>query len=315
MKPRVLVTGANGFVGAAVVRALAAAGWRVRAASRRPAAGADEQVGIADLAGRIDWRPVLQDVDAVVHLAALTHAGGLRGARALARYRAVNVDASSALARAAGEAGIGRFVFMSSIKVNGEATERGRAFTPAGPPAPEDNYGMTKLAAERAIGDALQEAARVTVLRPPLVYGRGLKGNLLHLMQAIARGVPLPLGGLDNRRSLLAVDNLAAAVVASLGRETPGAVCYTLADVTLSTTGLVEAAASALAVRARLFAVPAALWRLLRVLPVTGPAARRLSGDLEVDPSLALAELDWRPVDLLERALGDVAEELGKAPA
>ena len=301
---RVLVTGAPGFIGRVVCARLERHGIGVVRHARRVAddvpGGAAADV-IGDIAGPIDWRPWLDGVDAVVHLAAVTHSGGLRARRARAHYFTVNVDATRALAEQARECGVRRFVYLSSIKASGERSARDgatfRALSAADPPAPEDNYGRSKLAAERALAGICAEAPMDAIaLRPPLVYGPGVRGNFARLLDLIARGVPLPFAAVDNRRSLIYVDNLAGAIECALNSApAPGLRSYTLADVTVSTPMLVRGLAEALGVPARLVRVPSSVLALLARLPGPGAALSRLTGNLVVDADAARRELDWHP--------------------
>lgn len=305
---RVLVTGANGFVGRALCRQLAARGVEVTALVRSPCdiAGARHVHAVGDFTAVTEWRPWLTGLDAIAHLAALTH-DGTRGASA-ADFHALNVDVSRHLAEAAVESGIRRFVYLSSIKVNGESSRRERgvihACSAADVPAPEDDYGRSKLEAEQALRALWSRVdGALTVLRPPLVYGPGQKGNLPRLMALVARGVPLPFAALDNRRSLIHVDNLASAIVRALGIGSAGQRCYTLADVDVSSAELVRAIAQGLGVAARLVSVPGVLLDALAWLPVVGPRLRRLTGSLLVDARAIENDLGWYPSLPFEQAM------------
>jgi nucleoside-diphosphate-sugar epimerase len=205
---RILVTGASGFVGRAVVAALAKDGHAVRAAVRRPAPAFPanvEIVQIGNLAEPIDWSPLLAGIDVAIHLAGIAHIGPRVGATL---YDRVNHLATAQLATAAVQAGVNRLVFMSSIRAqSGPAADH--ALTERDPPAPTDAYGRSKLAAEQAIRNA---GLSFTVLRPVLIYGPGVKGNLAMLASAAATRLPLPVKDFVNRRSLLGIDNLIAAL-------------------------------------------------------------------------------------------------------
>jgi nucleoside-diphosphate-sugar epimerase len=295
---RVLVTGANGFVGRALCRALATRGADVVAVTRGPStiAGATRVVPVGDLTEFDGWADLLEGVDGVAHLAALTHDGASHADTA--RFRAVNVDVSAKLVAAARR--VRHFVYLSSIKVNGDGARdhatAAHGYSCADEPAPEDDYGRSKLAAERALANAWpRDGGALTILRPPLVYGPGQKGNLPNLMTLVAKRVPLPFAAIENRRSLIYVDNLVDAVCAALGIATPGVRCYTVADGALSTPQLVRALASGLGVQARLFSMPAGMMRALAMSPFIGGRLRRLTGSLLVDSGAARADLGWQP--------------------
>ncbi|MEY4489666.1 MAG: hypothetical protein RIQ79_2174, partial [Verrucomicrobiota bacterium] len=219
---KVLVTGARGFVGRPVVAALRASGCEVRGAVRSaPAdAGAGAAAGYCEVvAGELgpdtDWSTALAGVEVVVHLAARVHQMSDRAADPLAEFRRVNVEGTRRLAEQAAAAGVRRLVFVSSIKVNGEGTEGGVAYMENDSPAPEDPYGVSKWEAEQALKTVgVATGLEVVVLRPPLMVGKGVKGNLASLTGAIRRGMPLPFGAItSNRRSLLDVRNLADVIV------------------------------------------------------------------------------------------------------
>ena len=262
---RILVTGASGFVGSSLVPRLKSGGHDVSVMGRN------------DVAARR-----LVGVDTVVHLANIAHA---RVARDLL-WR-VNVAGTRALAEQAAEAKVRRFIYVSSIKASGERT-RGRAFDGSENPEPEDEYGRTKLAAERALADvAARTGLETVVLRPPLIYGPGVKANFLALIRAIDAAVPLPFAGIHNRRSLLYVGNLVDAIARCVEfRGHPGRL-YVLSDgFPVSTPELCRALAHALSRRARLFSVPTGLLSAV-------PRLRPLVGDLEVNDSAIRAELSW----------------------
>ena len=305
---RIAVTGANGFVGRALCAALGAGGVEVTALVRDVVdiPGAVRVQAVGDFTAVADWQPWLGNIDAVAHLAALTH-DGTRGADG-ARFHAVNVEVSRRLAEAARACGIPRFVYLSSIKVNGESSTRAQdhvhVFSATDTPAPEDDYGRSKLAAEQLLAEIWgKDVGALTILRPPLVYGPGQKGNLPRLMALVARELPLPFGALTNRRSLIYVANLVAAMVCALSVVTPGVRCYTVADIEISTPALVRALARGMGVEAHLINVPPSLLRALAWLPVVGASVRRLTDNLVVDAHAAELELGWHPHIAFEDAL------------
>jgi nucleoside-diphosphate-sugar epimerase len=308
---RILVTGATGFVGRALVRRLLADGRAVRAAVRPASealpAGA-ETVTVDDIGPDTDWRTALAGVDAVVHLAARAHVLRDSSADAHARYRAVNTLGALRLAEAAAAAGIRRFVFLSSARVHGDHTT-GSPFNESSPLLAEDPYGRSKADAERGLA-ALGTTGRLepVILRPPLVYGPGARGNFARLVALVARGVPLPLGTVRNRRSLIFVGNLVDAIVRSLDHPSAAGETFMVSDrEDLSTPDLVRRIARALGKPARLVPVPAALLRLGGALAGRSDDVARLLDDLVVDSSKIRAFLGWSPVLTLDEGLAQTA--------
>jgi UDP-N-acetyl-alpha-D-quinovosamine dehydrogenase len=304
----VLVTGANGFVGSALCEALVASGRRVRRAVRRPDAALGQAVVVGDIGPDTDWSAALEGVDSIVHLAARTHVLRETELDALAAYRRVNVAGTERLARAATARGVRRLVLLSSVKVNGERSGA-RAFTEDDAPRPEDGYGISKWEAEQALARAAAGTALQTVvLRPPLVYGPGVKGNFLRLLGLVARGVPLPLGAIDNRRSFIYLGNLVDAIVQALDAPRATGRTYLAADgEDLSTPELVRGIAGALGVRPRLVSFPLLPLKLAASLAGRGAEFARLAGSLRVDSSRIRRELEWRPRCGLAQGLAETA--------
>ena len=309
----VLITGANGFVGRQLVRTLAAQGHAVSAATRFPMAplpGATRMLAVGDLDAMTNWHDCVRQCDAVVHLAARAHRGEPTNAAALAEFTRINVEASARLLDAALAAGVKRFVLLSSCKVYGETCARDEsgqpvAFTAHTPLAPTGPYGETKMRAEtqwlRETGHA---GASLTILRPPLIYGPGHKGNLRALMRAVAGGWPLPLAAVRNQRSFLYVGNLCEAIALALARAPAGVQrAYPLSDCTLSTPELIRALAAGLGRPARLWPWPVALLRLVGRLVGRQAAVARLCDSLLVGNAEITRDLDWRPTTGLEAAM------------
>jgi UDP-glucose 4-epimerase len=301
---RILVTGASGFVGRALVEDLAAQGHRVRAAMRQPAdifSRAVEVVAVSDLARPLEWRPLLSDINAVVHLAGIAH---ITSGIAEDLYDRVNRAATAALAAAAARDRIERLVFVSSIRAQaGPACDHPLTETDA--PHPVDAYGRSKLAAEEAIRGA---SLPFTILRPALIYGPGVKGNLADLVQLARSPWPLPFGALRNRRSLLARSNLVAAIHLALVAPAMLNETYVVADLEpLTMAGIVAALREGLGCGPRLIPVPPSLLAL--ALEATGRAHLwdRIGGNCIVDPAKLLAA-GWRPLTDTRAGLAATAQ-------
>ncbi len=311
-----LVTGAAGFVGSAfVARAAAERSGGVRAAVRDktsfPPGVAVLRIG--DLGPDTDWREALIDCSAVVHCAARVHLMSDDATDPLAAYRKANVEGSVTLARQASAAGVRRLVFVSSIKVNGEATAPGAAFTEDDPPAPADPYGISKLEAEQALlALAASTGIEVVIIRPPLVYGPGVRANFAALMRAVARGVPLPLGAVNDRRSLVAIDNLVDLINTCVEHPAAANEIFLVSDgEDLSTTELVRRLARAMGRPARLIPVPVPLLLAGAMLMGKRDIARRLLGSLQVDISKARSLLGWTPPVKVDEGLRRAVQSLG----
>ncbi|CAM5773684.1 NAD-dependent epimerase/dehydratase family protein [Bosea minatitlanensis] len=298
----ILVTGASGFVGPHVVAALAGAGWRPRLALRRPVpvpAGV-ETVLTGDLAGPIDWSAALQGVDHVVHMAGLAHAGpGLDEAL----YRRINTEATLELARAAAAAGIRRFVHLSSIKALSGAFD-GPPLSEEAPPAPADPYGRSKLAAEQGLAGLDLDWVN---LRPVLVYGPGVKANMAALLRLARLPLPLPFGGLQAPRSLLAVENLADAIRFALSPACPARQSYVVSDPEpISVAGLLTALRAGLGRGPGLLPVPEGWLGLAARLAGREETFRKLAGSLVARPE-RLLRAGWRPPAETRAALARLA--------
>ncbi len=369
---RILVTGATGFIGRALIPALVAAGYGVRAAVRGPLPARDKDRGrdssagtsafpeeqghgwhgpssqslapgengaaaphslarsspspdevlgaraeeeprvehtqVGDIGPGTRWNGALRDVGAVVHLAARVHVMAQSGSGASAEYQRVNTVGTERLALAAAETGVRRFVFLSTVKVHGEATGA-RAFTESDPPLPQDAYARSKWEAEQALRRiGARTGMEVVILRPPLVYGPGVKANFFSLLQAIARGLPLPIGAIDNRRSLIFVGNLADAIVKCIEHPAAAGGTFLVRDgEDLSTPELARRLARALDVRPRLLSVPPSWLSFGGWLTGRRDAVDRLIGSLAVDDSKIRAALGWGPPYTLDEGLAATA--------
>jgi nucleoside-diphosphate-sugar epimerase len=318
----VLVTGATGFVGGALLDALLTrpacpVTAVVRRETRLPAGV--RVCRVDELGSRTDWSDALTGCRVVVHLAARVHIMRDAAADPLAEYRSVNVAGTMALARQAAHAGVKRFIFVSTIKVNGENTLAGAAFNERDPPAPADPYGVSKAEAEAALlALASSTKMEVVVIRPPLVYGPGVKANLRTMMRWLARGVPLPLGAIrDNRRTLVALDNLVDLIITCVEHPAAANQVWLAGDSeALSTTDLLRRMAAALGVRARLIPLPVPLLVAGAALLGRSEGMRRLCGSLQVDTSKARQLLGWSPPVTVDEGLRRmVSPLLGKRMA
>lgn len=303
---RILVTGATGFVGQATLARMQKSGRPVRAALRTPASvsAAGENAVIGHIGPDTDWRQALQNVDTVVHLAARTHVLDDSDADPLAAYRDINVLGSVRLAQQAVAAGVRRLVFLSSVKVNGEATVLS-PFTETDVPAPLDAYGITKLEAENALRRIGAETGlEIAILRPPLVYGPGVKGNLLRMLALVESGIPLPLASIRNQRSLVNVDNLADAIICCVDAPAAAGSTYMVSDgEDVSTPALVGKLAAAMGHSPRLLPCPPAFLKLGATMLGKRAMALRLTGSLIVDSSRIRQELGWQARSSLDQGL------------
>jgi nucleoside-diphosphate-sugar epimerase len=306
MATTVLVTGSSGFVGKALCVSLRKQGYAVRAAVRTATSAKDGQLGqvlVGDLDEATDWSGAVAGVSVVVHAAARVHVMADTASDPLEAFRQVNVQGTLRLAAQAAQAGVRRFVYISSIKVLGEATQSGQAFNEESPTQPLDAYGVSKMEAEQGLRAlAAQTGMEVVIIRPPLVYGPGVKANFAALQRAAQRGIPLPLGLVHNARSLVGLDNLVDFVVICVTHEAAVNQTFMVSDgQDVSTAELIRGMALAAGVKARLLPVP--LWALKAVAGVLGKgdAMQRLCGDLQVDITKARRVLGWvPPVSVLE---------------
>lgn len=293
---RVLVTGANGFIGRALCETLAARGLAVRAAVRFPVALPGEVRTVGEIGAGTEWRRVLAHVDVVIHLAARVHVLRDTSTDPLADYRAVNVAGTTRLAQECAAARVPRLVFVSSIKVNGERSGVW-PFTEGDAPAPEDPYGVSKLEAEEELRSiAAATGLEAVVVRPCLVYGPGVRGNLDRLLKAIERGLPLPLASVRNQRSLMGLANLCDLLVRCATDPRAAGETFLASDGTdLSTPQLIRWLADGVGRPARLLPMPPSWLKLGARLAGAQAAYERLCGTLQVDSSKARELLEWRP--------------------
>ncbi|MDP9712905.1 UNVERIFIED_ORG: nucleoside-diphosphate-sugar epimerase [Pseudomonas fluorescens] len=303
---QVLVTGATGFVGEALVFRL------LRDKVFSPVAAVRGETRLSGLCRVVAFDmgdrallPPLAGIDVVVHCAARVHVMNDLAEGALERFRKINVEGTVRLARSAAEAGVKRFIFVSSIKVNGEMTLPGVVFKADDLPAPLDPYGLSKREAEDALrAISVETGMEVVVIRPPLVYGPGVGANFLSMMRWLERGTPLPLGAIHNHRSLVALENLVDLLNVCISHPEAAGNTFLVSDgEDLSTTQLLRRMASALGVKPRLLSIPS--WVLKTGASLIGRAdlAQRLCGSLQVDISKTIDRLGWSPVIGVDDAL------------
>lgn len=298
----ILVTGATGFVGRHLLPFLLQAGHRVRAAVRRAESVQDlarpglEVLSVGAIDGATRWDAALTEVDTVIHLAARVHVMRDTAADPATAFRQINRDGTRHLAEACAAAGVSRLVLVSSVKVMGEATN-GAPWVESDPPHPCDPYATSKWEGEKSLW-AVTQGSRLSgvVVRPPLVYGRGVGANFRRLAQAVHRGLPLPLASVRNRRSLVAVPNLTAFLELSARHpRAAGQTFFVRDEEDLSTPELIRLVAQAQGKRARLVPCPPALLRLGGALLGQRALVRRLVGSLQIGDAHARARLGWHP--------------------
>ena len=308
---RILVTGATGFVGSRLLSSQDALTRHIqfRAVTRRPLEAPFpnvEQFLISDIAEKTDWTNLLLGVDTIVHLAARVHVMDDKASNPLEEYRKANVITTLNLARQAASAGVKRFIFLSSVKVNGEKTDNGKPFTEESIADPVDPYGISKLEAEEGICEICKTTGMEYVLiRPPLIYGPGVKANYQKLMNLVQRRLPLPLGGIVNKRSMLALDNLIDFILLAVRHPKASNQLFLLSDkVALSTPQLIDRISLCMGYASkRLLSVPVQILRLVGFCLGQSAAIERLTESLEVSAHKAHQLLAWNPPLDVEQAI------------
>lgn len=305
---RVLVTGATGFVGSALVEQLAmSSSWQPMLGLRR------EQemplyypwVVTGDLSPDTDWYEALKGCGAVVHCAARVHIMDDPEADPLAAFRRANVQGTLRLAQQAAQMGVSRFIFISSIKVNGEQTIHDTAFTADDEPTPIDPYGISKFEAEQGLLDLTKRTSmEVVIIRPPLVYGSGVKGNFANMLKLVEKGLPLPFGAIHNKRSLVSLDNLVDFIITCIDHPAAANQVFLAGDGhDVSTTELLRGVGQAMGKPARLLPIPAGILMFSASILGKKDMAKRLLGSLQVDISKARELLGWEPPLTVEEGL------------
>jgi len=311
---KVLITGVNGFVGKTLSDELVIKGFNVNGTVRSVMSvdfpGAITKFVIKDIDSKTDWQNALEGVDRVIHLAARVHVMKDTAIDALSEFRRVNVEGTLNLARQAVEAGVQRFIFISSIKVNGEGSILGQPYTPEDQPAPVDPYGISKREAEYGLRQlSIETGMEVLIIRPPLVYGPGVKANFQSMMRWLDKGIPLPLGAIHNRRSLVSLDNLIDLNATCIHHPAAANQTFLAGDgEDLSTTELLQRMAAALGKKAWLIPVPSFILEWGASLVGKQAITQKLCGSLQVDISKARDLLGWKPPVSVDEALRKTAQ-------
>ena len=313
MTQRVLVTGGQGFLGKALAAGALSKGFTVRVSSRQKLVASERRLEfsqVGDLGPKTDWIAALQDVDAVVHCAGRAHVMKDTAADPLAAFRTVNFDGTLNLARQAIAADVKRFVFISSIGVNGVQSVLGNPFSATDKPNPHNAYSLSKWEAEQGLLRVAEGTGlEVVIIRPPLVYGPNAPGNFGSLVRWLRRGVPLPLGAIHNRRSMVALDNLVDLILTCIDHPAAANQTFLVSDgEDLSTTQLLQRLGRALGKPACLVPVPPALLKLGAALVGKPAIAQRLCGSLQVDISKTQQLLGWTPPLSVDEGLKRAAE-------
>ena len=309
---KLLVTGANGFVGNVLCREALVRGFSVRGAVRTdcdcPLKIKNSGIGyvaVGDINADTDWNSAIFNCDVVIHLAARVHVMSEDSDDPLYSFRLVNTLGSENLARTAAACGVKRLVYVSSIKVNGEVTDDDTCFFEQDKPNPQDAYGISKWEAEQALCRvALETGLEVVIVRPPLVYGAGAKGNFSQMLRVVALGIPLPFASIKNKRDLVYVGNLVDALIICATHPSAAGNTYLVSDgKAVSTPALLKDVAKALGVSSYVFAWPIKLLKLAGVLFGKAEQIERLVGSLQVDSSKLRRDLGWVPPYSLQKGL------------
>lgn len=296
--PKALVTGANGFVGNALIKELLVQNVSVKLSAKPSVMLPNvEYTNVWDIDKYTDWSKALLDIDVVIHLAARVHVMNDTSSNQLAEFRKVNVEGTLALATQAAKASVRRFIFVSSVKVNGESTKKDIPFTEVDISTPIDAYAISKLEAEQGLLQiANQTGMEVVIIRPPLVYGPNVKANFASMLKAVKQGIPLPLGAIHNKRSFVYVGNLVSLIECCIDHPAAKNQVFLVSDGhDLSTTELLQECAKALGVRSRLLPVSQSLIEGCAALFGKQSVAQRLCGNLQVDISKTYKLLNWKP--------------------
>lgn len=315
---KILITGASGFIGKSLLKNLLNRGFDVIAPVRNMEMIPDHdqltKIKIVNLEDNINWKTMLVDVDVVIHLASRVHIMNDNADDSLAAYRKMNVDVTINLAGNALSAGIKKFIFLSSIKVNGEVTRQGMPFRHSEVPHPKDAYAISKYEAELALFELVKNTHMgLIIIRPPLVYGPGVKANFLKILTLLNKGMYLPFASIKNKRSLIYLDNLVDLIIISALKPVSGSHIFLASDGhDLSTSELLNIMASSLPHASRLLPFPVSLLRLILFLIGKKSIAQRLFDSLQVDITHTVDVLDWKPPVSIKQALHETVESFLK---
>lgn len=308
----ILVTGSTGFLGSALCEKLMQNNISFRCAVRKlnDHYSGDEYTEVGDINSNTNWSIALYKIDCVIHCAARTHVMRETKSNSLPVYRTINVDGTKKLAEQAAKYGVKRFIYLSSIKVNGEQTQGISKYKSEDTPMPQDPYGISKWEAEQVLQDiAARTGLEVVIIRSPLVYGSEVKGNFLSMLKWINRGIPLPFGAINNKRSLVAKDNLINLIIRCIDHPAAKNKTFLVSDdEDLSTTELLQRIGFALGKPARLIPLPASFLHMSGILLGKKNITDRLLGNLQVDIAFTKQVLGWRPLISVNEGLNDTVK-------
>ena len=314
---RIFITGANGFIGSALVRKMHVLGFSIVGAVRKKTLifpSSVEQFEIGNMSEKTDWTTGLRNVNVVIHLAARVHIMVDTAHDSLSEFRRINTEATLQLAKQAVNCGVRRFIYLSSIKVNGEFTAEGRPFTVDDKFIPTDPYALSKYEAEQQLLELSKNTSmEVVIIRAPLVYGPGVKANFSTMIKWLYKGIPLPFGSINNKRSLVSLDNLIDLLLTCVKHPAAVNEIFLVSDDDdLSTTELLESLATALGKKSRLFSVNQKVLELFFGLIGKQGYASRICGSLQVDISKTKKLLNWTPPVSVDKGLGETSKHFYK---
>ena len=308
---RILITGQSGFVGRVLFKELQNRGYTVRGTNRTASHRhvMRDIVAVGDVGSSTDWSEALQETDVIIHLANRAHVLDESSRDPLSLFREINVEGSIQLAKQAAAIGVKRFIFVSSIKVNGERTDE-YPFTPEDQPNPQNPYAVSKTEAEMALRRVAQVSSmEVVIIRPPLVIGSGAKGNFQRLTGLVRSGIPLPIGSINNRRSIVSLGNLVDFLIHCIANTQAANQTFLVSDgVDLSTPDLIRMVASSMKQSVRLFPFPVSLLKMVAKIVGQQGTANRLCGSLQLNMEKNRRLLNWTPPYSLQQGIRDAVK-------